>query len=127
MKRINLSKFVMLVVFVLSSFIITSCSTKEEQNIAALRDLVEKVEKSGADMNDDEWKEVIDKHAKIVNEDSKDCNYTDEQLKEIATLEGQFVAASAKSGIKKIGSGFNEAAKQARGLVEGFVDGLKNE
>lgn len=109
----------------LSSLVFTSCATKEEQNIAALRDLVEKVEKKGADMNEDEWKEVIDKHTKIVNEDSKDCNYTDEQLKEIATLEGQFVAASAKAGFNKIGKGINDITNKAKGIVDGLVDGLK--
>lgn len=123
----KLSNLLMIAVIMLSSVVFTSCASKEERNIANLRDLVEKVETKGADMNEDEWKEVIDKHNTIVNEDSKDCNYTDEQLKEIATLEVQFTVACAKFGAKKIGNGLKNAVKQAGDFVDGFVDGLKSE
>lgn len=93
--------------------LLTSCQSKEEKVISQLESLCKTVEKDSFDIKD-----VDSLQAKFdaVRETAKQCNFTNDQLKEVAKLEVRFTKAIAKKALERVGN-----------AVEGIVDGLSGE
>lgn len=115
--------FLLVGVFAFAAICLSSCKSKEEKCIDDLRDIVERVESKGEDMTDEEWTAVLAEYETVTN-NAKDCEFTDEQIKEVANLEGQFVAKSSKAYMKQVGGKVKDALKQAGDALGGFVEGL---
>lgn len=89
---------------------LTSCQSKEEKVIAQLESLCKTVEKDTFSAKDaDSVQEKYD----AINEAAQKCEFTSEQLKEVARLKARFTKAMAKKAIERIGSVFD-------GVLEGL-------
>ena len=99
---------------VLVSFsLLTSCQSKEEKVISQMEFLCKTVEKESFNIKDlDSLQERFD----AVREASKDCNFTNDQLKEVAKLEVRFTKAVAKKALERAGS-----------ALEGVINGLSGD
>lgn len=115
--------FLLMSVFAFAAICFSSCKSKEEKCIDDLRAIVEKVESNGENMSEEEWTAVLEDYEAITN-DASECQFTDEQIKEVAKLEGQFMAKSGKAYMKQVGGKVKDALKQAGDALGGFVDGL---
>ena len=108
--KINVFTKVATVVALLFAFsLLTSCQSKEEK----MESLCKTVEKDSFDVKDiDALKAKFD----AITETAKDCNFTNEQLKEVAQLSARFTKAIAKKALERVGS-----------AVDGFLEGLSGE
>ena len=93
--------------------LLTSCQSKEEKVISQLESLCKTVEKDNFDIKD-----VDSLQAKFdaVRETAKQCNFTGDQLKEVAKLEARFTKAIAKKALQRVGD-----------TVDGIIEGLSGE
>ena len=93
--------------------LLTSCQSKEEKVISQLESLCKTVEKDNFDIKDiDSLQAKFD----AVRETAKQCNFTSDQLKEVAKLEARFTKAIAKKALQRVGD-----------TGDGIIEGLSGE
>lgn len=95
------------------SLLTTSCKSKEEKAISQLESLCQTVEKESFDAKD---LDSIQAKYEAIHESLKDCNFNNDQLKEVAKLEARFAKAVAKKALQRVGD-----------AVEGVLEGLSSE
>ncbi len=99
-----------------------SCSTPQS-TISDLETLVDKVEKNRKEYTEEDWEKILKEYS-AINEDLKDNEYTDEELKEIGRLKGRYVGLLTKSAMKVAGSQLKTLFKQFEGGMEGLGEEL---
>lgn len=93
--------------------LLTSCQSKEEKVLSQMESLCKTVEKENFDVQDiDSLQAKFDEIRAVA----KECNFTNEQLKELTKLEVRFTKAIAKKAVERIGN-----------AVEGALEGLSTE
>lgn len=104
-------------------FVMSSCQSKEERVIKALESLSQQVEQRADQFTEKDWENVIAKFEKI-HEDALDCNFSEEQFKELGRLEGKLTATIAKESSKKLGRKVQDLINKGKSALEGFIEGL---
>lgn len=113
MKTRIIRRFAAVIAVLVTFCFLTSCQSKEEKVISQLELLCKTVEKDSFSVDDiDSLQARFD----AVRETAKECDFTNEQLKEVAKLEARFTKAIAKKAIERVGS-----------ALEGIVDGLSGD
>ena len=56
---------------------------------------------------------------------TKDCDFTAEQLKEVAKAEAELTAAIAKQKAKEVGNDIKDAINEGKEVLNGIFDGIK--
>lgn len=110
-KAIKVLAFCLLVAFM------TSCQTKEEKVISKLQALAERVESQSDSFSDAQWENIYTEFEALQNQ-TKDCEFSVEQLKAVAAAEAELTAAIAKQKAK-------EVLNEGKNILEGVVDGIK--
>ena len=108
----------------LSLFALTSCKSNEEKVINNLERLSERIEKHGNEFDGYDWEEALEDLADI-HEDIQDCDFTNEQLKELGKVEGKLSAIIAKEGSKALGHSISDAIKSFGSFASGFKEGVE--
>jgi peptidoglycan hydrolase CwlO-like protein len=108
-KRIILRLAAVVAVLVTFCFL-TSCQSKEEKVISQLESLCKTVERDGFNVKDID---SVQARFEAIHESAKECNFTNEQLKEVAKLDARFTKAVAKKAIERVGNALD-------GIVEGL-------
>lgn len=113
MKTNVLVRIATVVGLLLTFSLLTSCQSKEEKVISQLESLCKTVEKESFDIKDiDSLQAKFD----AVRETAKECDFTSDQLKEVAKLEARFTKAVAKKALQRVGD-----------AVEGVLEGLSGD
>ena len=113
MKRSIILRLAAVVAVLVTFCFLTSCQSKEAKVIAQLESLCKTVEKDSFSVDDiDSLQDKFD----AVRETAKECDFTNEQLKEVAKLEARFTKAIAKKAIERVGS-----------ALDGILDGLSGD
>lgn len=107
-----------MLVCTLSIMLLASCKTKEESAIADLNDLCVKIETEGADYSAAEWEKITKEYEEIHNRLSE-CDFTDEQLREVGKVEGKLLKAFAEQGTRSL-------LREGKGFLDGLMDGLSD-
>lgn len=113
------SAITIVLVMVISASTFVSCQSKEEAAIAQMEKICEIVEDEDFDSAD--WEKIQKEYDELV-EKSKDCNFTDEQIKEMAKLQGRFASAAAKQAVGSFGDMIKGAMNAGKGFVEGLTE-----
>ena len=113
MKRSIILRLAAVVAVLVTFCFLTSCQSKEEKVISQLESLCKTVEKDSFSVDDiDSLQDKFD----AGRETAKECDFTNEQLKEVAKLEARFTKAIAKKAIERVGS-----------ALDGILDGLSGD
>ena len=113
MKRSIILRLAAVVAVLVTFCFLTSCQSKEEKVISQLESLCKTVEKDSFSVDDiDSLQDKFD----AVRETAKECDFTNEQRKEVAKLEARFTKAIAKKAIERVGS-----------ALDGILDGLSGD
>ena len=92
---------------------LTSCQSKEDRVISQLESLCKTVERDNFNAGDmDSAKAKFE----AIHESAKDCNFTNEQLKEVAKLDARYAKAMAKKAVERVGN-----------AVDGIIEGLSGD
>lgn len=116
----NTSTFLMAALFCL--LFICSCD-KKQSAIDHLSDFVEKVEKKAPEYTEDDWEQANKEYEELIAEIGK-YEYSGEETKQIAEMKGKFAGIKAKSSVNKFIDGIDKAAKEVKGVIDGFTEGL---
>ena len=98
----------------------TSCQTKEEKVINKMQALAERVENQSESFTDSQWENIYSEYESLQTQ-AKECDFTVEQLKEVAAVEAELTAAIAKQKAKEV---INEGKNVLEGVVDGIKEGL---
>lgn len=101
-----------------SVFFLGSCG--EKSRVDELKELVEKVQEEAGTYTAQQWEEVNDKFSKLLEKLNSYEDLTPEELKEIATLQGEYAATVFKNQTDK-------ALEKAGAVLGGFLDGMTND
>jgi hypothetical protein len=104
----------------------SSCQTqtKEEKVISKMKALAERVESNNDTYSDTEWDKVTNEFDALQKE-AKECDFSADQLKDLAKVEAELTAAIAKQGAKRIGSDIKDAIEEGKEMLDGVIDGIK--
>lgn len=114
--RLFLSAFICL-------FIFCSCD-KKQHAIDNLSDFVEKVEKNAPEYTEEDWTNVNKEYDELITEIDK-YDYSGNEAKRIAELKGKFTGIKTKNTVNKFFDGIDKAAKEVKGVIDGFTEGIK--
>lgn len=106
--------------------VMTSCKSNEEEAIAKLDDLLERVERQGDEMSQDDWEKIYADYQSI-GLDNEELNFTDEQREMVGRKTGQLLTEYAEHTGKNLGRQIQEAVKEGIGFVKGLIQGDKEE
>ena len=102
----------------------TSCQTKEEKVINKLQALAERVESKADSFTDSQWESIYSEFESLQTQ-TKECDFTTEQLKEVAKAEAELTAAIAKQKAKEVGNDIKDAINEGKEVLNGIFDGIK--
>ena len=102
----------------------TSCQTKEEKVVNKFKALAERVQKDAETLSDSQWENVYSEFESLQKQ-AKECEFSAEQLKEVAKAEAELTAAIAKQKAKELGNGINDLINEGKSALEGVFEGLK--
>lgn len=105
-----ISRIAAVVAVVVSFSLVTSCLSKEEKVISQLESVCKAAEKGDLDAK---AVESLQAKYEAIHQDAKECDFTNEQVKEVASLEARYTKAIAKNAFERAGN-----------AVEGFLEGL---
>lgn len=117
--------FKVLTVCLLLAFM-SSCQTQtqEQKVISKMQALAERVESNKDTYSDAEWDKVINEF-NALQQQAKECEFSKEQLKDLAKVEAELTAAIAKQGAKRVGSDIKDAIDEGKEMLNGVIDGIK--
>lgn len=117
--------FKVLTVCLLLAFM-SSCQTQtqEQKVISKMQALAERVENNKETYSDAEWDKVINEF-NALQQQAKECEFSKEQLKDLAKVEAELTAAIAKQGAKRVGSDIKDAIGEGKEMLNGVIDGIK--
>jgi hypothetical protein len=95
-------------------------------SISNLEDLVDKIEANHESYTQEDWENIVVYYSEIEQEIAKH-EYTDEQLKEIGRLKGQYMGYLADHYFNNIGNQIKDLAKELEGGIEGFLEVLSDD
>ena len=61
-----------------------------------------------------------------MQDQSKECDFSAEQLKEVSAAEAELTAAIAKQKAKELGNDIKDVINEGKEVIEGIFDGLKD-
>ncbi len=104
----------------------SSCQTQtqEQKVISKMQALAERVENNKDTYSDAEWDKVINEF-NALQQQAKECEFSKEQLKDLAKVEAELTAAIAKQGAKRVGSDIKDAIDEGKEVLNGVIDGIK--
>ena len=104
----------------------SSCQTQtqEQKVITKMQALAERVESNKETYSDAEWDKVINEF-NALQQQAKECEFSKEQLKDLAKVEAELTAAIAKQGAKRVGSDIKDAIDEGKEMLNGVIDGIK--
>ena len=117
-----MKKVVCFTILAFAILMFPSCD-KKQHAIDNLSDLVEKVEKNASDFTEEDWAEVDQQYDKIIAEIDK-YDYSSDDSKRISKLKGKYSGLKTRNTFNKIVDGIDKTAKEVKGAIEGFADGL---
>jgi len=117
-----MKKVVRFTIVAFAILMFSSCD-KKQHAIDNLSDLVEKVEKNASDFTEEDWAEVDQQYDKIIAEIDK-YDYSSDDSKRISKLKGKYSGLKTRNTFNKIVDGIDKTAKEVKGAIEGFTEGL---
>lgn len=101
----------------------SSCQTKEERVINKFESLAERVNKNSETFSDKDWEGVLAEY-EAIHKEAKECEFSDEQLREFGRVEGLLSGVMAIEGSKKLGRDLGKYVNKGKQVVEGFFEGI---
>lgn len=114
--------FFLLVISILLC-VFCSCQSKEERVISGLEKLAAQIDKRADSFTDKDWEDVMTKYEEL-HKQALECDFTQEQLKELGRVEGRLTTIFAKEGTKKIGRDIKDLIDGGKAVIDGFLQGV---
>ena len=107
-------KYIVIALWALTTLSIGACQSKSSR-IDDLKDFVEEIQKDGKDYSQEQWEKANEK-----------LDLSEDELKEVAKLQGQYAVTVFKNSGKAIMEQMEKAGAALDGFLEGVDQGLDN-
>lgn len=121
-----MKKYILLVLLTAGIFYLTSCQSKSSR-IDDLKEFVEDIQKDSKDYTQEQWEKANEKFGQLLEKINSYDDLSEEELKEVAKLQGQYAATVFKNSGKAIMEQMEKAGIALDGFLEGIDKGLDNE
>ena len=111
--------------FLLFAFMLTSCQSKEERVLSNLEKLSMRIESNSQSFDDEDWDAVFVEYEQL-HEEAMQCDFTQEQIKELGRVEGKLAAKLTKERAKSLGRDVRNLLETGKNYFDGFMEGLKD-
>lgn len=104
---------------------LSACQSKSSR-IDDLKDFVEEIQKDGEDYTQEQWEKANEKFSQLLDKINSYEDLSEDELKEVAKLQGQYAATVFKNSGKAIMEQMEKAGAVLDGFFEGIDQGLDN-
>lgn len=102
------------------------CLPVKSSRIDDLKDFVEEIQKDGKDYSQEQWEKANEKFSQLLDKINSYEDLSEDELKEVAKLQGQYAATVFKNSGKAIMEQMEKAGAALGGFLEGVDQGLDN-
>lgn len=113
----------MAIAIVVAMFSLTSCQSKEEKIISRYEELIKNIE-ADEDFNEEDMRNYSDEF-NAIKADSEECQFSEEQNKQINELNSRFVQIMASKLPGIMINNLDGIIKNGKDFIKGFTDGFK--
>ena len=118
-------KYIVIALWALTTLSIGACQSISSR-IDALKDFVEEIQKDGKDYSQEQWEKANEKFSQLLDKINSYEDLSEDELKEVAKLQGQYAATVFKNSGKAIMEQMEKAGAALDGFLEGVDQGLDN-
>ena len=118
-------KYIVIALWALTTLSIGACQSKSSR-IDDLKDFVEEIQKDGKDYSQEQWEKANEKFSQLLDKINSYEDLSEDELKEVAKLQGQYAATVFKNSVKAIMEQMEKAGAALDGFLEGVDQGLDN-
>ena len=118
-------KYIVIALWALTTLSIGACQSKSSR-IDDLKDFVEEIQKDGKDYSQEQWEKANEKFSQLLDKINPYEDLSEDELKEVAKLQGQYAATVFKNSGKAIMEQMEKAGAALDGFLEGVDQGLDN-
>lgn len=118
-------KYIVIALWALTTLSIGACQSKSSR-IDDLKDFVEEIQKDGKDYSQEQWEKANEKFSQLLDKINSYEDLSEDELKEVAKLQGQYAATVFKNSGKAIMEQMEKASAALDGFLEGVDQGLDN-
>ena len=118
-------KHIVIALWALTTLSIGACQSKSSR-IDDLKDFVEEIQKDGKDYSQEQWEKANEKFSQLLDKINSYEDLSEDELKEVAKLQGQYAATVFKNSGKAIMEQMEKAGAALDGFLEGVDQGLDN-
>lgn len=118
-------KYIVIALWALTTLSIGACQSKSSR-IDDLKDFVEEIQKDGKDYSQEQWEKANEKFSQLLDKINSYEDLSEDELKEVAKLQGQYAATVFKNSGKAIMEQMEKAGAALGGFLEGVDQGLDN-
>lgn len=98
---------------------LSACQSKSSR-IDDLKDFVEEIQKDSEDYTQEQWEKANKKFSQLLDKINSYEDLSEDELKEVAKLQGQYAATVFKNSGKAI----MEQMEKAGAVLDGFLEGV---
>ena len=118
-------KYIVIALWALTTLSIGACQSKSSR-IDDLKDFVEEIQKDGKDYSQEQWEKANEKFSQLLDKINSYEDLSEDELKEVAKLQGQYAATVFKNSGKAIMEQMEKAGAALDGFLEGVDQGWDN-
>ncbi len=118
-------KYIVIALWALTTLSIGACQSRSSR-IDDLKDFVEEIQKDGKDYSQEQWEKANEKFSQLLDKINSYEDLSEDELKEVAKLQGQYAATVFKNSGKAIMEQMEKAGAVLDGFLEGVDQGLDN-
>ncbi len=104
---------------------LSACQSKSSR-IDDLKDFVEEIQKDSEDYTQEQWEKANEEFSQLLDKINSYEDLSEDELKEVAKLQGQYAATVFKNSGKAIMEQMEKAGAVLDGFFEGIDQGLDN-
>ena len=112
-------KYIVIALWALTTLSIGACQSRSSR-IDDLKDFVEEIQKDGKDYSQEQWEKANEKFSQLLDKINSYEDLSEDELKEVAKLQGQYAATVFKNSGKAI----MEQMEKAGAVLDGFFEGI---
>ena len=121
-----MKKYIVIALWALVALSIGACQSKSSR-IDDLRDFVEEIQKESKDYTSEQWEKANERFNQLLDKLNAYDDLSQEELEEMARLQGQYAATVFKHSGKAIMEQMEKAGAVLDGFFEGMDQGLDDE
>ena len=121
-----MKKYIVIALWALAALSIGACQSKSSR-IDDLKDFVEDIQKDSEDFTSEQWEKANERFSQLLDKINSYEDLSEDELKEVAKLQGQYAATVFKNSGKAIMEQMEKAGAVLDGFFEGMDQGLEGD